>query len=423
MISGALIQTLSMMSMIDLKRVITPFLLLVALSGFGQSSTGSTYNIFGVGTLWDDGLGAYRSVNNAAIGSRQAAYVNLKNPAALNAIAGPTQIFDVDVAMKGLSQQTNGESFSTMLGGLENINLWLKTGKRSGFILGASPFSDGRYDITDSYVASPVVGSYNVRYQGSGGITRFYAAASQGIGRYVSVGVRGSFLMGKLTSTQTLGGNSLVSGVQSTDTRVLKKFIVDFGTQLNIPLSEKQQFTIGVIYRPRFDLSFDTENKIIRDEYDSITDVSEDNLIFPEKYGVGLEYRRSKMSFSLDGELERWGVNGEQDDFTYKDQFSLAFGVAYQNDPVAYNYLGRVIWRAGYGYKTAYTEIRGTTFANSSFSVGLGLPVNRGLGLINLGYKYTGLGTTDNKLVYEQLHTFSLNISIRDLWFRKTVYD
>lgn len=413
------------MSMIDMKKgVLLPLLLLISVTLLAQSTTGSTYNIFGVGTLSEDGLGAYRSMNNTGIGSRQPQSVNLKNPAALNAISGPTQVFDVDVTLKALSQQNDDESFNTMLGGLENINLWLKAGKRAGLVLGASPFSDGRYDITDSYVASPIVGSYSIRYQGDGGITRFYVGGSQGIGKFLSVGAKASFLLGKLTSTQTLGGNSLVSGVVSTDERVLKKFIFDLGTQVNIPVAENQQLTIGVTYRPRCDLKFDTESKLIRDGYDSVTTGTYDNkLIFPEKYGVGLEYRFRKLSFALDGEYDRWGINGQYDDYTYKDRISLSFGMTYQKDPASYNYLGRVTWRAGYGFRTSYVEVNKTTFANSSVSLGMGLPISQGFGMVNIGYKYSGQGTSSNNLVYEQLHTFSLNISIRDLWFRKIRYD
>lgn len=409
--------------MIDLRRLLVPFLAILSFNIVAQSTTGSTYGIYGVGTLSEDGLGAYRSVNNAAIGSRQAGSVNLKNPASLNAISGPTQIFDVDVALKSLAQKTTGQSFSTMLGGLENFNLWLRTGRRAALSLGASPFSDGRYDVTDSYVTSSVVGSYSVRYQGSGGVTRFYLAASQGVGKYLNVGVKGSFLLGKLTSTQTLFNNGLLSGIEIEDSKTLNKFIFDFGAQINIPVSEKQQMTVGLTYRPRYDLSFDSESKVIRDAYDSVTEVSTNTLAFPEKYGVGVEYRLAKMSFSVDGELERWGVNGESDDFTYKDRIAVAFGFAYQHDPLSYNYFSRITFRGGYGYKTYYTEIRGSQFGNSSFSIGLGLPVNRGFGMVNLGYKYAGMGTTNNKLVHEQLHTFSVNMSIRDIWFRKKAYD
>lgn len=430
MMSGDLIRTLRMIRVIkfnslkvSLKRYFyfISFLCLT-LSAFGQSTTGSVYGIYGIGTLYTDGMGAYRSMNNAAIGSRLPGAVNLKNPAALSAVNIATQIFDVDLAAKSLHQKTSSSSTSAMVGGLENLNLWLHLGQKTGMVMGMNQFSDARYDITNDKRSSSI-GTYSVRYQGSGGLFQMYVGAGHSIGKYLSVGAKGSFLFGKITSQQTIGTNGLVSGVESTESRVLKQFVVDLGTQLTIPISTNHQITLGFIYRPSYNLNFRTEDKLIQNTSDSVTSYSKSNMIFPEKYGVGFEYRMRRLTISVDGELDKWGVNGKQDGYNYIDQYSLSAGVSYQNDPDSYTYFNRMAFRAGFGMKNYYVQVNGTQFGNQSFSLGVGLPVSRGFGMLNVGYKYAGLGTTDNNLVYEQLHTFTVNMSIRDMWFRKNVFD
>lgn len=398
-------------------------LLGLGLVASGQSSTGSVYNVFGVGSLAREGLGGYRSMGNAGIGSRSASMVNLKNAASLNAIVGPTQIFDVDVAFKSLQQFSGENSFSTFLGGLENLNMWMRIGKGSAVALGAGVFSDGRYDITDPYVISPMGDSYGVRYRGTGGITRFYLAGSQEVFSNLNIGARASFLLGNLSTQQTISGSSLLEDLEVYESNVVKKFIIDFGAQYTLPVGERQEFTIGMTYRPAFSLSIDKESKIVRALYDSLTAVGEDRLTLPEKYGIGLEYRQASWGVSLDSEFEKWGVNPVSENNGYRDQLSVSFGAEFQRNFASERYINRITWRAGYGYRSNYTTIRGTDYANSSVSFGFGLPVSRGYGQLNFGYEYSGMGTLNNGLVYEQLHCITLNVSIKDIWFKRQVYD
>lgn len=421
MIFGASTRMKNTMSMI--KHLLGVLLVGQLLIVHAQSSNGSFYNRFGLGTLTDYGLGAYLAQGNASIAGRSASVVNLKNPAALNAIIGPSHVFDIGMTSTLLTQRLQESSGSTMLAGLNNLNFWLKLGKSGGLTFGASPFSDASYDIQDDYRVNDLAGDYSIRFVGNGGFTRYYVGYGQRLFDGFDVGIRMALLGGTISRSQYIGNNALLSNSSVTVKESASQLLFDFGMQYTTRLGEQSALTVGATYRPEVLVSTRAERKLSNGQGDSLQLTDEGTFILPEKLGVGLSYRLGGFTGSWDGELERWGANGTQDEYSYADVWRSAFGFEYGKKQLSEKYLDRVKYRLGFGWENHYLRYESQETPTYFFTAGLGLPVQYGLGGLDLGYTYKNLTSTSGRLVTEVAHQLTLNVTIRDRWFQKRVYD
>lgn len=398
-------------------------LIFVSQMAFGQSSTGSSYNVFGLGTLTEEGGEIAAQLGNTGIAARPSGYVIDENPASLTAIIGPTQMFQMGLAYQSLKQSSSSESFTTSVGGIKTMQFWIRPAKNSGLLFGLKQFSDGRYDITDTYVASPIANSYAIRYQGTGGLTSFYSSFGYKLFGKVSLGVSGKYIFGNLSAEQTLYDNSYLENLALSQSNFVHKLTADFGSQVDLINRQKFRVTLGLVYRPAYNINFSSESKLIQNTSDSLTYTSGYSMKLPEKFGAGLELATSKLRFSLDAELHKWSVNPSHDNYSFSDQVKLSGSIAYQKDRLSMTYTDRIEWRFGYQFANGYALPGGATYDQHAVTTGLGLPVNGGFGQINLGYMYQTKGRTSDQLILEQTNTIMVSFNIRDLWFRKVVYD
>jgi hypothetical protein len=411
-------------TMNTIKTIILLFCVAIAHVGLGQSSAPSVYNAFGIGRLTDFGLGSLGSSGNASIGLRSDYLVNLKNPASFNSIKWPNQILDVGISFGGFSQKTTTESDQTMIGGLQNLNMWFKPNEKFAFVFGMNQYSNTNYNIMDTYEYSEVVKNYSVSYKGSGGLSRIYFGASRNITKNLHLGARASLLVGQMGQIQTITNNSIVENSQLTKTASGSKMIVDFGAQYTLPVFNGKRIDIGITYQPAFRFDQSVESSIFNTNYDTLINTSTETLKLPEKYGFGVSGHLGSWTVFADAELEKWSSaynDGEEN--AYHDKYSVSFGMEYIRNRYSEHYIDRMSWRTGISYNNHYVSIRNQNLNQASFSFGVGLPTQHRSGNINIGYNYEGLGTTQSDLVLETIHKITLNVSIGNLWFVKTIYD
>ena len=64
-------------------------------------------------------------------------------------------------------------------------------------------------------------------------------------------------------------------------------------------------------------------------------------------------------------------------------------------------------------------KINNESINEFGISFGVGLPINKELSNINLGFEFGKRGTTNNGLVQENYINFRLSLSLNDKWFKK----
>lgn len=399
--------------------------LVVSLSG--QSISNSAYNVFGLGSLEQTGLISFEGMGYAAIGARPDELVNIKNPAALNSINGRgfTQIFDVGISFSHLYQQSGNETAGGTFGGLHDLNYWFKTHQKWAWSVGLSRFSDASYDIIDTPSGALANEESIVEHLGNGGSTQVYFAGAYSLFPSLHLGAKTGFLFGGLQSDESLflaqPGTSLLI---EKDRSFLTSF-VELGLQFEQSLGASSKLVLGGTYRPGNTVTMKQDEVIIGDtgpSNDSLFAESSDNLFIPRKVGVGLGFQLKSWDFNLDYEYENWGKNEEQDRFEYQDRFITSFGAQFVKDKRSEKLIERTAFRIGGGLHSNYVAAGGEDYLSQYYTMGIGLPARRGTAAVNLSYQYYRSGTSDFGLIRESTNTISVNITFKDIWFRKKAF-
>ncbi len=389
---------------------------------YSQSISGSAYNIFGVGSLDQFGLLPYQSMGNAGIGSIPEEIVNLKNPASLNSIKGPNQLFDIGISYSSLDQKSLNETFNTTHGGINGINYWFKANDKLALTFGISRFSDATYDIIDSQFGSTELEIYNARFIGEGGLSNLYIAAGYQLTENLGLGLRTSVLSGSQSVSEYLTLDQVGAAITILEDQNFVKAIPDFGVQYQLNVGSNKSIVLGGTYRPRSLVNYKDETIIINANRDSLFTESDRPYHIPERIGVGIGFKLPNWEFNVDLESEYWSVNSREDNYQYKDRTLVSFGTSYQKNRLSREYLDRIAIRAGVSFQSNYIIVNETNYWNQAYSFGIGLPFNR-RGMIHLGYQHEIIGTDLNKLVKETSHTFSLSFTLMDVWFRHGAYN
>ncbi len=393
----------------------------IAGAAWSQSYTGSAYNVYGLGTLQSPTLSAFSGLGNTSIGVRSPINVNITNPAATNAIQGFSHQFDIDGYFSVLNQKDRDSEGVSYLGGLQGLNYWFRTSEKSAMTVGVKSFSKTNYSATNENNYSPDIGNYSVLYQGTGGVSQFYVGFGQELFKSLNLGVKYNFIFGNLNDTQVVYDNTYLDSTVVDLSEYVRKSYLEFGAQYEIKPRWLSfgKIVLGATYRPATQINTRISELII---YASDSLVSEDNgsVVLPESFGYGLSFSWKRMTLAADVTLTKWNELSDVSSIErYVDQQGYSLGFEILPKYNSQNYFDRVNYRLGVSLSNYYLKIKGTGFMESSMNLGLGLPVKYGSGVINLGYQYHLLGTTNNNLIREATSTISIGFSIRENWFKK----
>jgi len=82
-----------------------------------------------------------------------------------------------------------------------------------------------------------------------------------------------------------------------------------------------------------------------------------------------------------------------------------------------------LMFRFGGEYRESYMVIKGIPIDYRALTMGVGIPLKGVVSVINTSLEFGQNGTMKRDLFRENFVTLSLDLSLRDLWFRKRQYD
>lgn len=399
-----------------------------------QNNTSNPYSMYGIGELRSQTNAANAGMGNAGLGLPSGASLNVLNPASYTGLDSLNVLFEVgadgqfsDFRSKGEHARASHVNLSYMALGFR-INKWAAGG------FGLNPYANTGYEINSKAWIEGSTYQYPLDIIGSGNISRAYLSFAASPVKNLSLGVKPSFLFGKLVQTQyhdlTVVESSPISNIT---TDFFHNFFVEFGLQYTVPL-KAGNLTVGAIYNPGTALET-KRNHTTRDDagntYEYRTETNRNNFLIPAEYGLGLSFRtKERMVYALDAGVQKWsnydysdeeGANIRLQDNPY---VRAGFEFTPALNPLA-KYYRRMNYRLGLRYAKSYLDLRSTDQKEVCVSLGFGLPINIQNQRSRLDISFEGgqNGTTHNKLIRENFFRVRVGFSLRDLWFQHRIYN
>jgi len=418
--------------------VLVAFLMFPALL-FAQfnNNTSSPYSRYGLGELHPYSFGRSTAMGGASIASRNNQQINLANPASYDAIDSLGFMFEfaIDGKTSKFSNDVGNATASDI--NFQYFAMNFQLSNRMGASLGLVPFTDVGYNVTVNEVIKNT-GPVTTTYYGAGTISNFFLGFSIQPFKFLSVGSNLNYFFGMLNKNAEVvfsGASDFYQVQQYTSLRVAD-FSFDFGAQATIPLKNKNEIVLGVIFEnnPKYNAFY---SDITQKNLSSGSAIDQDTLFyteeekgvieFPFTYGFGISYvKENSLEINADYYHQSWSdakFLGEKSDYlTDLDKFAV--GAEWIPDKFSIkSFSSRVAYRLGFKYEQTYLMFNNRQINDFGITFGVGLPVYRSKSTINVAAEFGKKGTTDDNLVLEDYFRLNLMVNLYDLWFIKRRFD
>ena len=433
---------------------------------WGQTSSinaFSPYSMYGLGELRTPGTLQTRSMGGVGVGMRNAAAVNLLNPAAYSAVRPKSFLFDFGLEGQCFynSQKYYGQTLNTSYYtvNFHDIAFQLPIAKHLGLGFSLTPYSSVGYRMKQEVDDDEIWGNIGrVQYQwdGDGDVTEVKLGLGWEIFRGFSIGIAAQYYWGdiqriyKTAILENITGGGLIADATGTETYSVSRFKGQFGVQWS-PISNRRRIlTIGATYDIGGDLNPNVTTKVQTGDIFNTVAMDMGNrlgLKLPQQVAVGIYYNTPKIAVGADYVYQDWGGRNRQIESTgvsgpdrsafavaYTDTHTIKAGVEYTpNRYDVRNFLKRWSYRAGFRYGTHNQTYNGDKLGQYAVTLGVGVPVKfLAISSIDVGVEYGRRGYNLAErlgLVRQQYFKFSVGFSLfagaenGEYWFRRPKYD
>jgi hypothetical protein len=418
-----------MKSLKSLKSIVRIFLLVIigstaiSSTSIAQNNTSSPYSYYGLGELMTQDI--INPTGMSSLSYRDGRVLNVNNPAALTQLDSMTFIFQLGMVAKfsNLTQGNDSDTFNDL--NLSKLAFGFKASPRYGVAVSLSPYTSLGYDITNREL---VEGSneYIIRsLLGSGGLNQVVLSNGFKITDDLSLGVNGIYIFGNNSRDEIIvpeGGSGFTYQNRSK--------LISQGLHFNVGAQYKMDFAdnslmLGLKYQPKIGVSAKRITEVTNLGSVKYEDTDRGRYDVPESYGVSLGLNKGKQLWvGADYLMEKWSETQKfEKDNQLRDRNKFSLATIYNaNDGYATKFFKKLTYRFGAFYDTGYIEVRDERIKTKGFSFGVGMPLARGNGMINLSFEFGQMGSTENNLVREDFGRINLEVNLFENWFFKRKY-
>ncbi len=413
-----------------IKKIFLGLCLILAAQVFSQEGTSSPYSFYGIGDIKFKGTVDNRSMGGVSV-FPDSIHLNIQNPASYASLKYIA--FSLGANYTTTKFKTNAEQEEAKRSALDYIALGIPTGKLS-VTVGLMPLSSVGYQIS-----SIVSTTEQRRFQGSGGVNKFFVGAGYKINKNLNLGIDVGYNFGLIKTESLLFKSEAYYGSRELNTSRISGLDANFGAMYSRPITKKLNLYTSFVFSPQ--VSFQSANTrniatILFSNSTGALPVDQVDVAVPNN----TIKMPTKIAFGAGiGETKKWALGAE---FTFQ-QFSsfnnrfvdittgkfenskrIAVGGYYIPKYNSFsNYLERINYRAGFRYENTGLVVNNKSINDAAVTAGIGFPVAGLLSNINFGFEYGKRGTKAAGLVEENYMTFTIGLSLSDRWFIKRKYD
>lgn len=401
-----------------------------------QSDLSTPYSRFGLGDIYTGSpstmLKGMGGVSNAM---SNRCLLNPNNPASYASIDSLSFLFDAGFYFKTASFSTNKLSEKGSNASFDYASVGLSATKRWKIGFGIMPYTNREYNVITEHHD---LGTYNIAFQGEGGLNRVFFANGVKITEDLYVGVTASYIFGTLfdnTSIYHPDSTYFLNGKRSIETRV-NDFKFDYGVIYRLPI-DRYDISLGATYsqgakiKSKRDIfirnMFKGFENNIENPVDTLKYIENENVNIkvPGGFGIGVTFdNKDGVVVGADFNWAGWKgftMNGVND--SLQNSWNVAIGCSYKPESTSISkFHKKITYRAGIHFDQTYYNIYGHSINKYGITFGVGIPVPRSLTSFNIALEFGSMGTIKNDLVKETYFNISVSMSIFDRWFIKKRY-
>jgi hypothetical protein len=381
---------------------------------------GSNYTIFGLGDININAGASYEGLAGTSIAFPTSHSVNPLNPS-LWAEIKQTRLMTGYKFNQNLVEDVNNNILYQNNGKISGISTIFVIDTSMGIAasLGINPYSSVNYlisvPIDVKFEEIEVTGQTN--YRGYGGISMAYLGGSVKILNNLSFGASAFATFGVITSriTTSFNDEKFFTSIQNNENK-----FNGYGFRTGMFYEPIEGLSLGIFTEQHQQLELENQITYTSELQNDTTLTDELNISLPNAYGAGISYLTGKFRIGLDVKLYQFSDltfnKGPNTEFRNMKVYSL--GVSRMgNEKLGADYLDRVTYNFGVGYKQLYYNINGKGIDDVFASFGMNFPLV-GSAIIDAAFTLGSRGIKTEKLVHEYYGRLSIDISIGETWFK-----
>jgi len=409
---------------------ISIFIVCVSAKSYAQNHLNSPYSRFGMGDLMSRTTASVAAMGGTGYTFQSATAVNFINPAAYMGFDTLSFLLDAGFSWKNhtlaaaTTQRGSTFQFDYLSFGF-SIARWWK------MAFGVQPYSVMNYSTTEEIEIDTL--KYVRIYAGDGGINEVFWGNSFKLFKNFSIGVNASFLFGTYRKNRIIEewNNSDFFNAKIENANKIRGAILTFGAQYFIPVKEKGQFGLGLVYTPPIPVQF-TENNTIATHWGNEYNITPIDTLYPTA--------PQKRSYTMPSQIG-WGISwGKKDkyfvgvDFTYtnwshnvndslSDAYKIAVGGNYTPNYTSNKFFSRMTFSLGANAEQTRLFLAGEHLNRFGINLGLLFPLKKTKSAFGFVFEYGQMGTTKNNLIKENYFTATVNLRIHERWYQRKKLD
>ncbi|MCL5029739.1 MAG: outer membrane protein transport protein [Bacteroidetes bacterium] len=392
---------------------------------YGQN--GSSYSRIGIGDILYSYSASELAIGQLGSSLTYSSSINIVNPASWTGINRTR--FETSISYSGLyisdnnSKQFNGKAqFSGF-----TLAFPISDSNGIGLALGLVPYSMVSYKVLGNENYLPATNdSYQVTYQGQGGLSKTFIGASYKLPFDLNIGASLEYYFGSLDYTS----NASFTNTSDISTLYKRSYQPNgLGTTFGIITPDLSKlFHSQSVSNLRLGLSLNYISTLSTDTLLTSTSAVRTDTIgegttqmkIPLRLTAGLSFALDqKYIFSFDAATQAWSqysFNGIQSS-DLRNALKLSAGFEFRPKvDIGTTAWEQIIWRAGFSYEQTQYQINNVGINQFSVSGGFSYPLSYA-NTLDIAVQYSTRGTKQSGLIKENMFKLNFGLSLGELWF------